>query len=215
MQEMKDRIAIDFIDPLFAVVISISFTEVMKKSWFISPSLLGNATEAFGLGSLILGYLTVILSWVGYHLSIRSKPIKIEMCPGLLRFILDVVLLAAYWLFLVKFDRFLFQLFMLSIIYLMFVVWDQLKWWEYSDEDDRQSKRRRGVSVFWFLVLLVLFLIYWVRGGMGKPPELFDWLFLSLAYSATVLYRFHKSWLHPRWLLDLLSFQLPKPEASS
>ncbi len=32
--ESEDRIAIDFIDPLFAVVLNVSFAQIMQEEWF-------------------------------------------------------------------------------------------------------------------------------------------------------------------------------------
>lgn len=233
----SSKIAIDFIDPLFAVVISISFTQVMlvKPSWLDSPGvLITEANERFILLTLLIGYVTIVLSWVGYHKSIRSKPIKIDTTPGFFRFIFDIVLLAGYWLLLVKFEVFGHVLVMLMLIHWTFVIWDQLKWWEYNAEDNekidkakseadkrkakegkRRSQRRRGISTFWAIVFTVLWLVYWILGFHDGSLDLYDWAFLVAASIFTGLYRLHKRWQRPGRLLDLLAFQLPEKETST
>jgi len=208
------RIAIDFIDPLFAVVISISFVEGMQRPWFKAPSTAILADSAFDMVVLLLGYSTVVLSWVGYHLSIRGSPTRIEILPGFLRFIFDTVLLGCYWLLLVKFESFLFILIMLVIIHWVFVVWDQLKWWEYNDQDTTGSRRRRGVSVFWAIIFTILLLIYWKIETGSASSDTVNWVFVGLGHFSTIIYRVHKNYLWPGAILDILAFHAPIREVS-
>ncbi|MCI0565529.1 MAG: hypothetical protein MN733_44260 [Nitrososphaera sp.] len=208
------RIAIDFIDPLFAVVISISFVRIMdiREFWFGGESATSrfSAQSAFEIATLLIGYSTIILSWVGYHASIMHSQIRIDTRPGFFRFILDIVLLTGYWLLLVKFESLLTVLGILVSTYFIFILWDQLKWLEYRRRDSIASRRRRGVTTFWFLVFLfVVFLPYFFITGANDTLDKNDWLFLALAHLFTVLYRVHKEFLHPSWLLDLLAFRLP------
>lgn len=209
----SSRIAIDFIDPLFAVVMHISFVEVMERPWFAPASANFQPSFAFDIGILLLGYSTVVLNWVGYHLSIRDKPIRIETFPGLLRFISDIALLACYWLLLVKFENLWFVLLMLAMVYWVFVVWDQLKWWEYKDSDTPPTRRRRGISTFWAILFTLLFGLYWVLGVGDETRGTGDWAFLVVAHFATILYRVHKNFPCPGKLLDVLAFHWPQKEA--
>lgn len=203
-------IAIDFIDPLFAVVISVSFFEVMTRQWFTPNSINDLLSSAFDIFVLLLGYLTVVLSWVGYHRSIRGKPIRIKTLPGFWRFILDIVLLFCYWLLLVKFESFGFVLLILALIYWLYVFWDQLKWREhkkdYKPEERLTACRRRGVSTFWAIILTLVFVVNWLL------PNTYDCLFLIMAYIAIILYRFHKNYLRPALVLDCLAFGQPETE---
>ena len=205
------RIAIDFIDPLFAVVISISFFEVMERSWFNPSSISDLSSFTFNMLTLLLGYFTVVLSWVGYHQSIRSRPIRIETLPGFWRFILDILLLFCYWILLVKFETFWFVLLTLVIIYWIFVIWDHLKWHEhkdnYSKEEKPTARRRRGVSTFWAIIITGIFVANWLLIGWC------DYIWLTLAFIATILYRLHKTHLIPANILDLLAFSKPERKA--
>jgi hypothetical protein len=75
----------DFIDPLFAIALHIGLAEgLIKEQWFHDWSWpIGNA--AFNFFVFLLGFLTIVLSWVGYHVSIRANPIR-----GYMRFVFDI-----------------------------------------------------------------------------------------------------------------------------
>src|SRR5207249_10854587 len=89
---------IDFIDPLFAVAVHVGLTHgVLEEAWFIEWQL-PTGNEWLHLATWLLAFLTLLLSWVGYHESIKTKPLK-----GLWRFILDVLLVTAYAFLLIKF----------------------------------------------------------------------------------------------------------------
>src|SRR5205809_4877864 len=99
----KKTFGIDFLDPLFAVAIHIGFTHgVLEEPWF-KEWRWPRGHETFDALVLLLAFGTVVLSWVGYHRSISLKPLRAEDRMGLVRFILDVVLVSLYALLLVKF----------------------------------------------------------------------------------------------------------------
>lgn len=158
----------------------------------------------FDIAALFLGYTTVVLSWIGYHQSIREKPIRMDTRAGFFRFIIDIGLLACYWLLLVKFENFWFVLLMLLVIYWVFVLWGRLKWEEYKSEDTPQYCRRRGVSTFWAIFFTAIFMVYWFA------PNPYDLMFLIAAYIGTILYRLHKGYLRPQTILDVLAFTRPE-----
>ncbi len=199
----------------------------MRQSWFTPSSLLGllrftpsslldwlrNPFSflleplSFDLGALALGYLTVVLSWVGYHQSIIDKPIVLSERPGFLRFIVDVILLGLYWLLLVEFQSFVLQLLVLVYVYFFFVIWDTLKWREHKLVETPDSRRRRGVTTLWFAIFAVLFTVYnSFRPAPTIGHDWLDWSFLITSLLCTVLYRKHKSHLRPARLLDVLAF---------
>lgn len=88
---------IALIDPLFAVAVHIGFIEgIMQEQWFKEwhmPS--GN--DAFNLLVFGLCFLTIVLSWLGYHESIVYKPVR-----GIPRFLLDVSLVRCMQCFLLN-----------------------------------------------------------------------------------------------------------------
>lgn len=200
-----DHISVDFIDPLFAVALGLNFEEIGKEHWFghILTGL-GAPDTRFIMATLLLGYTTVVLSWVGYHRSIKRHPIRLGKSSGWGRFILDVVLLILYFFLLVRYHDFAGELCVLAGIYFLFIVWDFFKMIEHprkdygSEEKWLRSVAQRGVTVFWFIVFLAFAFFY----RFSPPRERFayqDWLLLIFALAATILYRVHKDkqWFRP------------------
>ncbi len=166
---------VDFIDPLFAVAIHIGIVEgIIGQKWFVEwrfprgPELLSGLV-------FLLGMWTLVSSWLGYHQSIRDKPLK-----GLLRFIVDVLLVLLYALMLVKFENLGAVLLLLGAIYSLFVVWDFGKYMEYG-----KWGRREVVTIGWCVVFWLLVLAYSTR-------RIADPVGLGLAFGCTVLYRVNK-----------------------
>ncbi len=196
-QESQDRIAIDFIDPLFAVILNVSFAQIMQEEWFQDFSRIFHTPYRFEVATLLfLGYLTVILSWVYYHRSINKAPLTVGHPPGFLRFILDILLLIAYFVLLVSYKNFGRQLRTLVAIFVLFVAWDQCKRWEWPDRD---RPHRRGITVLWLIVFLLIAMSYRffsvVREARGPV--------LAACFAGTILYRVHKD--HP-WPMPVLVF---------
>ncbi len=180
---------IDFIDPLFAVVLHISFTHVvMEQPWFQDLWVLLSRDALFGFLSLFLGYALIVQSWVGYHQSIAEKPIR-----GRGRFFIDIFLLTAYLLLLLKFQDFNLALVLLTLIFFLFVLWDKFKTREYGEE--AEAKLRRKVTMFWFYCYLGLYL-----ANLAMPS--WEWVFLVLAICGVWAYRSHKGRLWWRWGLE-------------
>lgn len=205
-----DHISVDFIDPLFAVALGLNFEEIGREPWFGHIWVaLGTPDTRFIIATVLLGYATVILSWVGYHRSVKRNPIKLSKLSGWGRFILDVILLILYFLLLVRYHNFGGELYVLGFIYFVFIVWDIFKMREhprgsYGPEETQWLRcvAQRGVTVFWFIVFVAFALFY----RFSPPRERFgceDWLMWLSALAATVLYRVHKD---KRWFTPLLLF---------
>lgn len=199
-----DRIAFDFIDPLFAIVIHISIVEgIMQQDWFDDPSLIvENWTHAFELVVLGLAYVFVILSWVGYHISIMHYPLKPDTFPGILRFGIDVLLLFLYWLLLLKFEEPQFEVLLLAVIFVLFIPWDMLKKMEWPDRD---KPERRGVTILWAGLFVALALIYWFGFSRDAGLRSVDWIVMSVAAVMVVGYRIHKTKPRPKWMLEFFA----------
>lgn len=186
----KENIAVDFIDPLFAVILSISLTQILDECWFKNFRLIGNNLfEVFTL--FLLGYWTVILSWVGYHQSIQSAPIRVKETAGFWRFILDIILLMAYFVLLVSFHNFARVLWTLFVAFALYIPWDECKRREYLNQD---SPERRAITLFWTLVFFLIAALY---TGLSYLIQLsclrvVQWLFLFSAFISLYLYRKHK-----------------------
>jgi hypothetical protein len=206
-----DKIAIDFIDPLFAVVLHISFVQIYEQEWFWFPKRIFGEPYLFHVATLCLAYLTVILSWIGYHVSMKTRWIEVTRPSGKWRFFLDVLLLLSYFILLVSFQHLKRELWMLAFVFLMFIFWDVAKRFEWRDDDQElpldervKSAARRGVTVFWFAAFLALASFYQFVAPTPAFPCL-HWVVLVVAILFTVLYRVHKEKL---WFKDPLLIKL-------
>ncbi len=178
------KLRVDFVDPLFAVAIHIGFSDgLLQEEWFHRwnwPS--GDAT--FQLLSFVLGFVTLILSWEGYHKSIEVRAIR-----SFWRFILDILIVVAYLIALVQFRNFSAVLSLLAAAYLLFILWDLFKRAEYQ----LPLSWRDWVTVGAFVALLLLAIVQGLVGGVVAVR----WALLVLAFLVTAAYRVYKAAL--RW----------------
>lgn len=202
-QKTEDTIAIDFIDPLFAVVLNVSFAQIIQEDWFQDYSRIFHTPYTFEVATLLfLGYGTVILSWVGYHRSINRAPLVVGRAPGFARFILDILLLIAYFVLLVSYKNFGRELGTLVAIFAFYVAWDQCKRLEWPDRD---SRPRRGVTVLWLIIFLLIALGY----KFFPVARESNGLLLVACFAGTILYRVHKDHLWPMRVLEFLGWPRP------
>ena len=195
--------SVTFIDVLFAVVMSLGLAQIMTRPWFKSfPE--GTASGiSFEILVILLGYSTLLLSWWGYHRSLRRRSHP-EGGLGLAIFAVDILILIGYWLLLVKFESFFFALGVLFAIYLMYFCWDSLWWLKQRPETSAEQWRRRAVTILWAVLLGAIFFTYLALNLRGSSPAPVDWIFVVLAHLTNILYRLHKEHLSPEPLLDLL-----------
>ena len=196
--------SVTFIDVLFAVVMSLGLPQVMAQPWFKSASWSAAPTIVFEVLVILLGYLTLLLSWWGYHRSLYRRGIYESTWTGKSLFTVDILILVGYWLLLVRFENFLFVLCVLATVYVLYICWNCLRSRQDSETCPKQW-RRRGVTILWTLVLLVILGIYGVLRLNGFLSTPVDWAFVILAHMVNFLYRWHKGHLSPGWLLDLLT----------
>jgi hypothetical protein len=195
-REGRQKIGIDFVDPLFAVAFHIGFNDwFVQQPWFAEWRLPAGLDEWFRVVTFWLGFWTVVLSWVGYHKSILTKP----LLGAKLRFSLDVLLVVTYALLLVKSSDFFAVLTLLALIYVMYALWDWGKLLEYPPNEypDKyppgQKTRRERVTDVFCLVFVGIWVLNW-RWPLdlnGHWPWL-RWVWLGTAWFATILYRIAK-----------------------
>src|SRR5438128_12697492 len=106
---------VDFIDPLFAVAIHIGFTHGLAEEEWFKKWRLPHGDDAFNVFVLLLGFMTITWSWVGYHQSIARRPLQSQW-----RFIFDVAVVLMYIVILVQYRNFAAFLMALAAIYLLY-----------------------------------------------------------------------------------------------
>ncbi len=177
---------VDFIDPLFAVVIHIGLTHgIMNEQWF-KDWRLPAGQEVFHALVWTLAFATVLLSWLGYHRSILTKPLK-----GKARFLLDVILVTLYAFLMVKFKNIDSVLGILAFIFVLFVLWDVAKVMEYPEMYPKTGRwleryRREAVTGGWCLAFIALWALRTQLRWIGEPVT------LVLVWLGTIVYRVNK-----------------------
>ena len=204
---------VTFIDVLFAVVMGLGLTRIIVLPWFKSLSFGSVGDNAFEIAVIFLGYLTLFCSWWGYHRSVRRRQFP-GGTIGVAIFAVDILVLACYWLLLVKFESLLFVLSVLFVVFAFYVIWDTLWWLKERPEMVPARWQRRAVTIFWTGILGIILVAYVVLGRNDSLPTEIKWGFVVLAYLVLLMYRVHKERLFFRRFLDILVFKFRYEEAN-
>lgn len=128
--EPKEQYGISFVDFLFSVAIFIGLApeSYIQKSGIFSEKWIVNNTnpsslEIIHLITFLVCFLTVVLSWFGYHRAVAKKPHK-ENALGMFRFIIDSTLVFIYSILLFKFSSLYVVILLLVLIFALYLIWD-------------------------------------------------------------------------------------------
>ncbi|MCE2464430.1 MAG: hypothetical protein J4F46_11135 [Dehalococcoidia bacterium] len=205
-----------FIDVLFAVVMGLGLTQVMKLDWFESLSFSSALNSRFEIAVIFVGYLTLFCSWWGYHRSLRRRQ-EPRGTIGVLIFAVDILLLACYWLLLVRFESLLFVLSVLFVVFVFYVAWDTLRWLKERKEppgEDPDAWQRRAVTIFSMVFMAVILGAYVALDCSRNLFTGLEWVFVVLAYVVLLEYRIHKEKRYFGRILDLLVLKFRYKEAN-
>lgn len=182
MEESREvsRSFIQLADIMFAVIISSSLV-----SFF--DALRGGATlNAFSTYTLLASYVSVVLSWIGYHRSIQLYPHRGTI--GTFRFILDLTILFGYLVLVYFYETFAVIVATYPLLFLAYLLWGCLKMWEH---DLWKKQWVRYILRFPSLVVSVIILALWhVDIRLEWPYPGWDFLYLFLLVLCIVWYRF-------------------------
>lgn len=155
-------VGLTFIDILFAVVVGVGLTDVTGRAWI--TDFFANWRGA-DLWAFILGNTVVVASWVGYHKMMAGRfkahagasaePLdpEVRTPQGVLRFIIDIVLLFLYYRLLVRIDYPLLVLSLVCWIFLLYIIWDCIV------VTEQPIGKRGGVTLIWTVFFILVFLV--------------------------------------------------------
>jgi succinate dehydrogenase hydrophobic anchor subunit len=172
-----------FIDVLFAVILGQSFalltSEQSFKTWLNQP-----IENAFGIATIMLVYVLVITSWVGYHQSVEKYKIR-----SVWRFIIDIALLFLYYFAFVNAGKFEIVISIFFLSFLLYTIWDAFRIYEYRTSSTRELWKRFSFSGLFVVISL------FVYGGYNylcpQIPEI-RWAFFIIILAILLLYRYVK-----------------------
>jgi len=209
-QKKQEPTGIEFLDFVFTVAMSVGLLPeplniphlkgVLSEPWLMrwSPP---SCPEAVNFCTFALGLLTLILSWFGYHASMKRRPLKDDTVCGMVRFVLDVMLVIVYAVIMLQFrypDR---VLLLLVAVYWVYFVWDMLKILEYWKDPDEQKLRaggalrevyRRQLVSLYAAGYFTAVYVFSIQTGILCIPAA-----IVVAILLTVFYRVHK--ICPIW----------------
>jgi len=137
-QEYKEQVKPSLLDFLFTLALTIGIAPELvgrdgmaSYDWVLSvPDLNFLVT----LGSFALGISTLLFSWYGFNFSISNKPVLYGSVAGMFRFFLDAFLIVLYGFMLIMFKRLDVVVVLLTMIFVLYSIWDLLKLIEYREE---------------------------------------------------------------------------------
>jgi hypothetical protein len=135
----KAKIRDDFIRRLFAVAISVGFAATFVDMDWVKNATSPNQKEGEQLVILLTGMIATVLSYEGYLLSIKRKPLY-----GYWRFAIDIFLVFIYMFFLISSKQPKLWLPILAGIFSLYVIWDFLTVKEHLKEYDESIVRDRA-----------------------------------------------------------------------
>lgn len=157
-----DKVAIDFVDILFALVVGealLALNRVLQM-------------PAAGVSHLVFAALLTITSWIGYHSSphrfIGTITFNVREPAGLVhlaKFTLDVVLVVLYWVAVQTTEwgfsstgqspSWRWSTMIAASIFGIYVLWDLVAWLGEWDNRGAWIDSRRVVSAVFFIIMLI------------------------------------------------------------
>jgi len=175
-----------FIDPLFAVVITVAVERTIVEWVKNKPA--SNLVEVF---IVAVGFTNLLLSWFGYHKSIIRSPIK-----GILRFIITVVLLPLYMLSVIMYDKpFQIIYFVYVLIFFLWSVWEYFKALEYGKQQKFWGLQFRLFNLLVYIWMIPYFLKNFFPTTLASSLPIFKILFDNLDVLALTSIAVAIAWL--------------------
>lgn len=156
-EEAQAEIRNDIVRRLFAVAVSVGFAARLGLMPWVQDGTYPSADEWRQIAALITALIATLLSWDGYLLSIRNKPLN-----RFARFAIDVILIFIYMFLLIASRHLAILLWTLVVIFSLYVIWDILtvrsfpKQYDKSLNNATRASFREVVDVYF-------------NGALGKP----------------------------------------------
>lgn len=186
-KKISDRL-VDFIDIVFAVVVGTSIAAIFGDSslqkW---PSI----SEVMTLPnmSLLVAYVAVILSWVGYHRMIELNPYSLNRM-GYIRFGIDFGIVFTYTVLMYSRENFSIFLSMFPMIFLLYAFGGIVRAKEYGERVSWPKGSLKYMGLF--LANLIIYSVWSSLAGRHAILEAIPmpWIIWFL----TLLYLFYYRW---------------------
>ena len=166
----------DLVTILFAIVFGIGLEEI------------NNTTSNYDLLFLILAYISIILSWWGYHWGTIHGPSE----TSILCYMIDCLLVVLYWFLINKREPISVVAILYTIMFVFYFFWEFIRCFTPINRKDHRLVKNASVANLIFSCLggIVIFLIKsdrWPFGWYGKDIDKI--LTLSIIFIIVLSYR--------------------------
>lgn len=179
-KKISDRL-VDLIDIVFAVVVGTSIAAIFADNSLQKYPALSEVITLQNL-SLIVAYIAVVLSWVGYHRMIELNPYTLNKW-GYIRFGIDVIIVFMYTILIYSRENFSIFLSIFPVIFLLYACGGIVRRREYGRVSWPKGSLMYTALFFvnwiiyfawdslswiiWFVTLVYLFTYRWQREKKG------------------------------------------------
>lgn len=184
--EAQKRISnrlVDLIDILFGVVVGLNFALIFNNNPIVS---MPTFSDIFTLPniSLLVAYIAVILSWVGYHQMMEANPFILNYY-GYSRFSIDILIVFVYSILIYSIKNFTLFLTIFPIVFLLYAMGGIIRNKEYSCKVS-WSKGSVLFAIAGFVILAIWVLIAPLTSEysfLDANPLAWPLVFVTLAYN--------------------------------
>ena len=176
------------INILFAIVLGHSFlmaSDVMIPVWDVFEP--DNYVAA---STLVFAYILVVSGWIGYSRSISVKPHR-DTAWGVMRFVLDLVILFEYFYLLrmTQTDHVADFPAVLVVIFVTYVVSDLVKTREHPPKMRSQIKQRSKITDGLLLIVMLATVLYYggVYAGIASVLNMDTHILSIMSFTGLVL----------------------------
>jgi len=185
-KRISDRL-VALVDIVFGVVFGLSIPTIFGSNTTLAlPNSLAEIVTPSNT-ALLIAYVAIILSWVGYHKAMEHYPFKIGH-GGTMRFFIDLAIVFSYAVVIYARDNLTVYLAIFPLIFFFYFIWDVVLNREYG-----RRVTSEWISLRYSLVLLVIWAVYYFVGMARLGP----WIFLALVLLLNFGFRYEKRTWHP------------------
>lgn len=133
---------LDLVRRLFAIAISIGIGAAVVNANWVKQGIPPAGQEIEQIAIVLLALLATVLSWDGYLMSVRKKPL--HDWP---RFAIDVFLVFTYMFLIVTSNKSWFWLPIICLMYALYVLWDALSVLQFPTVFDKSSEAAQRARI--------------------------------------------------------------------
>lgn len=188
-KRVSDRL-VALIDTFFGVVLGVSVTAIFGESTLLSCPPFNDLISLPNM-ALIVAYMAIILSWLGYHIMIEENPFKLNLW-GYIRFFIDIFIVFRYTV-LIYYRKDLALFFgTFPVIFLLYIVGGIIRNKEYGEKVSAPK-----LSLKYFILLALISIIYYVWPLFSASRNFLNisqisWVLLAILLLLLFLYRIER-----------------------